>query len=516
MRDDDKKSKRQLVSELEALRGRVAELEAAGSVGELHERTAELARASEQLTMFRRFAEASGQGFSMADLDGRLIYLNPALCRMLGDDGPEGRLGQHLSVCYPEEGNRRGREEIEPALEQNGYWEGELPLLSRQGQHVPTWQNSFVIRDDRGNPLRLAVVITDITERKAAEEALRQSHDELRAIYDGMVDGLHILNLATMRAVRANPALCRMMGYSEEELAVLSPADVHPPEALPWILESFQAYLDGRGSGAAEVPLVRKDGSVFYADISGSRIVYNGEPCVMCFFHDTTQRRRALEALRRERRTLKHMLRASDHERQLIAYDIHDGLAQQLAGALMQFQTYDQLKASRPEEAQKAYDGAVTLLRHGHAEARRLISGVRPPILDESGVIAAIAHLVHDPVFNHGPKIDFRSRVTFHRLAPVVENVIYRIVQEALANARNHSNSNRILVSLVQRDDRLWIEVRDWGVGFDVKKVQKDRFGLAGIRERARLLGGKCRVKSRPGEGSSIMVELPVVEREPA
>jgi len=94
--------------------------------------------------------------------------------------------------------------------------------------------------------------------------------------------------------------------------------------------------------------------------------------------------------------------------------------------------------------------------------------------------------------------------------------MIYRIVQEALANARNHSNSNRILVSLVQRDDRLWIEVRDWGVGFDVKKVQKDRFGLAGIRERARLLGGKCRVKSRPGEGSSIMVELPVVEREPA
>ncbi len=70
----------------------------------------------------------------------------------------------------------------------------------------------------------------EVEERRQAEEALRQSHDELRVIYDGMVDGLHILNLGTMRAVRTNPALCRMMGYSEEELLLLSQADVHPPE----------------------------------------------------------------------------------------------------------------------------------------------------------------------------------------------------------------------------------------------------------------------------------------------
>ena len=73
-----------------------------------------------------------------------------------------------------------------------------------------------------------------------AEEALRQSRDELQSIYDGMVDGLHILNLATRRADRSNPAMCRMMGYSQEELLSLSQAEAHPPNELPGILQRFQ------------------------------------------------------------------------------------------------------------------------------------------------------------------------------------------------------------------------------------------------------------------------------------
>jgi PAS domain S-box-containing protein len=353
----------------------------------------------------------------------------------------------------------------------------------------------------------------EIEERRRAEAALRQSYDELRAIYEGMVDGMNILDLGTLKAVRVNSALCRMMGYSEEEALQLTQAQAHPPEALPKILEGMRAHVEGRANWKTDVPLVRKDGRIFYADISASRITYNNRPCLMCFFHDTTQRREAQEALQRERRSLERMLRASDHERRLIAYDIHDGLAQELVGAIMQFQVYDQLKDTRPDEARKAYDGGTTLLRQGHVEARRLISGVRPPILDESGVVAAIAHLVHDPAFESGRKLRFRSKVATTRLPSVVESVVYRIAQEGLTNARNHSKSNRIVVSLIQRRGRLRIEIRDWGVGFDPNAVPANRFGLEGIRERVRLLHGKCRIKSKPGKGTSVVVELPVSER---
>src|SRR5208282_1059798 len=170
-------------------------------------------------------------------------------------------------------------------------------------------------------------------------------------------------------------------------------------------------------------------------------------------------------------------------ERQLIAYDIHDGLAQELAGAMMQFQIYAHARQANPKEAAKAFAAGMTMLQQSHSETRRLISGVRPPILDESGVVAAIAHLVYDPAFEQGPKITFHSRVSFNRLAPVVENAIYRIVQEGLSNARNHSRSKKILVSLRQLGDCLRIKIRDWGVGFDRKTVHENRFGLDGIRE---------------------------------
>jgi signal transduction histidine kinase len=89
-----------------------------------------------------------------------------------------------------------------------------------------------------------------------------------------------------------------------------------------------------------------------------------------------------------------------------------------------------------------------------------------------------------------------------------------QIAQEGLTNACQHSKSEKVRVSLLQHGDEVRIEIRDWGTGFDPKAVPKNRFGLEGIRQRARLLGGKCSIRSRTGKGTWITVELPVVLRE--
>ena len=96
------------------------------------------------------------------------------------------------------------------------------------------------------------------------------------------------------------------------------------------------------------------------------------------------------------------------------------------------------------------------------------------------------------------------------RLAPTLENSVFRIVQECLTNACRHSKSKRVKIELTQHDDQLRIEVRDWGIGFKVDRVDEGHFGLDGIHERARVLGGHAVIKSAPRKGTDIIVELPL------
>jgi signal transduction histidine kinase len=138
------------------------------------------------------------------------------------------------------------------------------------------------------------------------------------------------------------------------------------------------------------------------------------------------------------------------------------------------------------------------------------MSGLRPPILDEAGVVLAVAYLIAEQSAPGELQIELTHRVSFDRLEPLLEGTIFRIVQEALNNVKRHSRSSRAEVKLAEREGRLQIEVRDWGVGFDPEQVSKDQFGLAGIRKRAALMGGQARIETSPGQGTRVLVDLPL------
>jgi signal transduction histidine kinase len=234
----------------------------------------------------------------------------------------------------------------------------------------------------------------------------------------------------------------------------------------------------------------------------------------LAIIQDITERKRAEETLERERQSLWRMLQASDHERQTISYEIHDGLAQYLAAATMQFQVFEQLRDSDPEDAKKAFDAATQLVSQSHTEARRLISEVRPPVIDEAGLETAISHLVHEQRRRGGPQIDLYSSVQFGRLASILENALYRIAQEALTNACKHSRSKKATVSLTQEGHEVRLKVQDWGIGFNPQSVEKGHFGLEGIRQRVRLLGGRLTIESTPGSGTLIQVVVPILKKQ--
>ena len=233
---------------------------------------------------FRNYFEQSLIGMAATTLDGHWIIANDRICEILGYSREELFQRTWPELTHPEDlakdveqFNRLLKNEIEN-------YTLDKRFVRKDGSVVYTTINIRAFRKEDGTIDHIVGLMEDITARKEAEEALRHSHDELKAIYDGMVEGLLVTDIETKRFVRVNPAMCRMLGYSEEELLAASVKDIHPPEEVPNDLQRFQAAAEGRVSINEDRPVLRKDGSVFYADITGHRVFYDERPCLIGSF----------------------------------------------------------------------------------------------------------------------------------------------------------------------------------------------------------------------------------------
>jgi len=237
----------------------------------------------------------------------------------------------------------------------------------------------------------------------------------------------------------------------------------------------------------------------------------------------TTELRTINQLLRDQRLRLRALLEMQDRDRQLIAFEIHDGLVQDMTSAGMYLAASED--APNPQKQAADLATAAKLIQNGIAEARRLIMGLRPPILEGEGLAAAIDSIQDEFASLHDMKVEIRWDENINRLAPALETAIYRAVQESLTNVRKHSGVNAAEVSVqtipppqVDVEDsfeaKQWIEVtiRDQGKGFDANEISRTTHGLAGLRERARVLGGQTSIFSEPGAGVTVQMKVPAIE----
>ncbi|MBA4020035.1 MAG: hypothetical protein C0483_22950 [Pirellula sp.] len=227
---------------------------------------------------------------------------------------------------------------------------------------------------------------------------------------------------------------------------------------------------------------------------------------------EIAQRKQTERNLREQQDYLKHLLYAQDLERKFISYDIHDGAIQNVIAARMHLESGLRNVAITHPGASEIHE-AHRLLESALAETRRIISGIRPPTLDDLGVAAALEELAVDNA-RQGLLVDLRNTTGRVRWSPTLEMTIYRVVQESLSNVRRHGETSDARVELVIKDQEIHVDITDFGRGFDTAHVAEREFGLRGIRERTAAVGGRCKIISEPGKGTVVSVVVPTLDPE--
>lgn len=226
------------------------------------------------------------------------------------------------------------------------------------------------------------------------------------------------------------------------------------------------------------------------------------------------ERRMKAAALDRASATQEGLASAREDERRRLARDLHDGPAQTLAAALFEVDLAVNALDRAPATARDELLGARVLVRDALDDVRALMSGLRPRLLEERGLVVALKSLAAmPPLWGTEVTVETRGVDADERLPSEIELGLYRIAQEAVSNARRHGAASRVQVSLATRPGVAELLVVDDGRGFQVAPGfpwSSRGEGLPGMRERAELLGGELRIESTPGAGTQISVSLPL------
>lgn len=501
---------------------------------------------------YRAVVEQAVEGIFLVDVDTkRILEANPAYQNLLGYTLDE-LLGLTLYdvVAHDDE---NVDEYIHCILEQRSYSIGERRHRRKDGSLVDVEVNASIISSDGRDVI--CVVAHNITERKRTQQVLRRSFDSLLALYETA----HILGSTLDRREIGTALLEVMQRVSKLSAAVISLRDEQErlkvwhalgPEAI-WcsaheepeaqaarraVLETEEHQLfelqrsdpEGKRLVVLCLPLRVRDQVIGVLEAYGSEALMENE-AVELLTSLASQATSALENSRlyeelaaRERQLqdlVGQLLVAQEEERRRVAYDIHDGLTQTAVAAYQLLQAFADAHPPSSPLGQQELDEGVKLVQRTVGEARQVIANLRPTALDDFGLADAIHQQVAE-LRSEDYEVSYEETLGKDRLPVAVETSLFRIAQEALTNVRKHSETTWVRITLQRLEQVVRLEVRDWGRGFQLTEVTKnrggpgERVGLSSMRERVSLLGGCFEVSSKPGVGTSIVAEVPLLGGE--
>lgn len=460
---------------------------------------------------FRQLAENIREVFWMRTPDiYEILYVSPAYGSVWGrpretlDSNPRS----FIDAIHTED-RQRVVETIERERDQG--FEVEYRIVKPDGSARWIRDRGFPIEDESGRVYRIAGLAEDITERKHAEEALVQSERDYRTLFDQAHDAIFIFEPESEIVLNVNQRACEIYGFSKDELIGMSIEKISPniqrgKRHIKKTLESGRYYQ-------FETVQCRKDGTEMHLEINASAVEYEGQRVILSINRDVTDRKRAEE----ERNQLMHrLITAQEDERRSISRELHDQMGQYLAALMMGLKSL-QKAAQLPSPVQARLIKLQELTAQFSQDARHFALQLRPTVLDDLGLYAALTNYIEEWSKRNEIKVDLHSNgLTNRRLPAQIETTLYRLIQEALNNVLKHARAQRVSVIVEYRIDRVLVVLEDDGEGFDVAAALNAPasvrgLGLTSMRERVELVGGRLEIESAPGGGTTIVARIPIL-----
>lgn len=394
-------------------------------------------------------------------------------------------------------------------------WISEYRMFNYKGEEIAIYDRTYIVRNSEGKPVRMMGSMTDITERKKAEEALINSEEKYRTLVEQATDAIFIAN-ATGKFVMVNPAAVKLSQYSEEELMQMTIYHLSDQEELKVKPFAFEEMKSEKGA-SSERKMRRKDGEIVDIEIN-AKFLSDGR--FLAFIRDITERKKAETELNNSykaiRKLTSHLQHAREEERKHIARNIHDELGQLLTVLKMDISWLSKkIKALNLPAITQKTEEVIELLNNTVQSVRRIAADLRPGLLDDLGLIAAIEWHLGEFGKRTGIHTNFYTSDVETNLPAEQATGLFRIYQESMTNIARHANATEVTVELMVKDNFITMCVADNGKGFDVSYVGKRKtLGLLGMKERAEMMGGSFTISKKTDGGMQIEVQLPLHSNE--
>ncbi len=461
---------------------------------------------------YRRLFENMPIGLFRSTPDGRLLDCNDAFLEMLGYPDKASLLKTPVQRFYVDANDRiRWKQMLAELRVVRGF---ETQFLRRDGRVVWVRISGRRAEDAGENSPIYEGRVEDVTESKRAEEAILESEERYRLLVENSGDLVAEVN-SRLRFLYISPNLEAVSGYRRAELLKRSVFEIlHPEDA-----KSMRGDLrSGKVNGIFRYR--HKDGSWHWMECAGQRFNNSyGQTRAVIIARDITTRKEEEDELKHSREQLQrfseHLERAVDEERKRISRELHDELGQLLT--VLKFNV-SRLKAQSKmadEEVVRRLDTMESYIMKSVESVKRIARELRPPQLDELGIVGAIqldvSQLESNAGFSLRLKIDPPNLRTDRQLGMT----LYRVFNESLTNIVRHASAKHVHISLVKTPENIVLEVKDDGRGVRKEELQRGTsLGLVGMRERVRQCNGQLEITGEEGKGTTVKARFPLLNQE--